>query len=88
MRVALVTREYPPETAWGGIGVFYSVFAAALARAGHDVEVFTPALALEGVATKHALLSHIRFGADVISARALTASWANPDYAADERRSA
>lgn len=30
----------------------------------------------------------VDFPADVISARALTASWANPDYAADERRSA
>lgn len=44
MRIALVTREFPPETAWGGIGRFYSTFARALSAAGHDVEVFTQAL--------------------------------------------
>jgi glycogen synthase len=44
MRIALVTREFPPETAWGGIGKFYSTFARALSDAGHDVEVFTQAL--------------------------------------------
>lgn len=41
MRIALITREYPPETAWGGIGTFYFSFAKSLAQAGCDVEVFT-----------------------------------------------
>lgn len=44
MRIALVTREYPPETAWGGIGRFYHAFAHALQDAGHDVEVFAQGL--------------------------------------------
>lgn len=44
MRIALVTREYPPETAWGGIGRFYHAFAHALLDAGHDVEVFAQGL--------------------------------------------
>jgi glycosyltransferase involved in cell wall biosynthesis len=40
MRIALVTREYPPETGWGGISTFYHRFAHALAGAGCEVEVF------------------------------------------------
>lgn len=44
MRIALVTREYPPETAWGGIGAYYAGFAKSLSEAGHDVEVFTQGL--------------------------------------------
>ena len=49
MRIALVTREYPPETAWGGIGKFYGTFAQALRLDGHDVEVFTQGISSEGV---------------------------------------
>lgn len=41
MRVALVTREYPPETSWGGIGTHYGAFARALTDLGCEVEVFT-----------------------------------------------
>jgi glycosyltransferase involved in cell wall biosynthesis len=49
MRIAFLTREYPPETAWGGIGSFYFSLATALARAGHEVEVFAQALGEERV---------------------------------------
>ena len=49
MRIAFLTREYPPETAWGGIGSFYFSLATALARAGHEVEVFAQGLSEEGV---------------------------------------
>lgn len=48
MRIALVTREYPPETAWGGIGSFYAGLARALVEAGHEVEVFTQGLTQAG----------------------------------------
>ena len=44
MHIALVTREYPPETAWGGIGSFYHSLALSLSEAGHNVEVFCQAL--------------------------------------------
>ncbi len=47
MRIALVTREYPPDTAWGGIGRFYAVFAHALAESGHEVEVFKQGLSID-----------------------------------------
>lgn len=49
MRIALVTREYPPETGWGGIGAFYASFARSLVEAGHEVEVFSQGLAEAGV---------------------------------------
>lgn len=51
MRVALVTREYPPETAWGGIGSFYAGFARSLVEAGHEVEVFAQGLERESTET-------------------------------------
>lgn len=44
-----MTREYPPETGWGGIGAFYASFARSLVEAGHEVEVFAQGLAEAGV---------------------------------------
>ncbi len=44
MRIAIVTREYPPETAWGGIGTHYAALAGGLRDAGCEVEVFTQGL--------------------------------------------
>ena len=42
MRIAIVSQEYPPLTAYtGGIGRMYSTLAPALARAGQQVEVIT-----------------------------------------------
>lgn len=51
MRIALVTREYPPETGWGGISAFYAAFATSLAEAGHEVEVFAQGLERAGTIT-------------------------------------
>ena len=41
MRVCLVSYEYPPETADGGIGTQTWNKAHGLTRLGHDVEVLT-----------------------------------------------
>ena len=41
MRIALVSYEYPPDTAFGGIATYIRQAARMLAEAGHDVEVFT-----------------------------------------------
>jgi glycogen synthase len=41
MRVALISYEYPPDTAFGGIGTYVHQAAALLARRGHSVEVFS-----------------------------------------------
>ena len=48
MRIALLSREFPPETSWGGIGTFYADLAQGLRCAGHEVEVFTQGLEEEG----------------------------------------
>jgi glycosyltransferase involved in cell wall biosynthesis len=58
VRIAFVTREFPPETAWGGIGRFYASFAAALAREGHEIEVFSQGLSAEGTAESDGILIH------------------------------
>ncbi len=41
MRICLVSQEYPPETAWGGVGTQTWVKARALARLGHEVHVLS-----------------------------------------------
>lgn len=39
MRICLISREYPPDTGWGGIGAYTYQHARALKELGHDVEV-------------------------------------------------
>lgn len=39
MRICLISREYPPDTGWGGIGAYTFNTARALHFAGHEVEV-------------------------------------------------
>jgi glycosyltransferase involved in cell wall biosynthesis len=41
VRVLLVSQEYPPETAWGGIGTYAGTIAPALVRAGAEVHVLS-----------------------------------------------
>src|SRR6516162_4603409 len=60
MHIALVTREYPPDTVWGGIGSFYHYFAVSLAAAGHSVEVFCQSISDErSVMTEGVLVHHV-----------------------------
>lgn len=40
MRIALISYEYPPDTAFGGIGTYTQQWAKLLKERGHDVEVF------------------------------------------------
>ena len=44
MRIALVTQEYPPETAKGGIGSQTWIKAHGLAALGHDIHVISRAV--------------------------------------------
>ena len=44
MKIALLTREYPPDTAWGGIATFYYSLSRALAQRGHEVHVICQAV--------------------------------------------
>lgn len=39
MRICLVSREYPPDSGWGGIASYTYQHAHALKNLGHDVEV-------------------------------------------------
>lgn len=42
MRICLITREYPPVTAYsGGIGTHFAFLAAELSRQGHETHVLT-----------------------------------------------
>ncbi len=44
LHVCLVSREYPPETGWGGIGRYTHILAHALARMGQRVSVVCQSL--------------------------------------------
>ena len=44
MKVAFLTREYPPDTAWGGIATMYHSLACALTQYGHEVHVVCQAV--------------------------------------------
>lgn len=44
MNICLVSREYPPETGWGGIGTYTYHLACSLSGLGHDVHVIAQSL--------------------------------------------
>lgn len=44
MRICLISREYPPETGFGGIGTYTYQLAQGLTKKGHNVTVITKAL--------------------------------------------
>ncbi len=39
MKIGLISREYPPETGWGGIGTYTYELAHGLTHLGHEVHV-------------------------------------------------
>jgi glycogen(starch) synthase len=39
MKICFITREYPPDSAWGGIAYVYYELALELVRQGHEVHV-------------------------------------------------
>ncbi len=41
LRICLISREFPPDTGWGGIGAYTFQHARALVDAGHDVEIIS-----------------------------------------------
>ncbi|HUA02491.1 MAG TPA: glycosyltransferase family 4 protein [Solirubrobacteraceae bacterium] len=41
MRILFVSQEFPPETAWGGIGTYVDVLSEALATKGMEVHVLS-----------------------------------------------
>lgn len=45
MKVTILSREYPPDSAWGGIASFYYSLSRALAERGHEVHIICQAVA-------------------------------------------
>ncbi len=41
LRVCLISREYPPDTGWGGIATFARHLAHGLKELGHEIEVIS-----------------------------------------------
>jgi len=58
MRIALVSREFLPETSWGGIATHYRTFARGLLELGLDVEVFTQSLDRISTSVENGILVH------------------------------
>lgn len=48
MKVCFISREYPPQTGFGGIGTYTYQLAHGLSRKGHDITVITQAVKKEG----------------------------------------
>lgn len=44
MRICIISREYPPDTGWGGIATFARHLAHGLTELGHEVEVVSLAV--------------------------------------------
>lgn len=44
MRIAFLTREYPPDTAWGGVATVYHNLARVLSEQGHEIHVICQAV--------------------------------------------
>lgn len=49
MKICLVSREYPPETMWGGIGTFTYNLAHGLKNIGHEVDVLAFTSGIDGL---------------------------------------
>jgi glycosyltransferase involved in cell wall biosynthesis len=49
MKICLISREYPPETGFGGIGTYTYHLAHGLTKKGHAVSVITQALESERI---------------------------------------
>ncbi len=66
MNICLVSREYPPETGWGGIGTYTYYLSHGLAQRGHQVHVVAQALSAarteqDGAVTVHRVLHRALF---------------------------
>lgn len=44
MRIAFLTREYPPDSLWGGPAIVYYNYARSLSEKGHEVHVICQAI--------------------------------------------
>ena len=58
MRIAFVSYEYPPDTAYGGIATYVYQAAKMLRERGHQVEVFAASPNRAGTETENGFLVH------------------------------
>ena len=58
MRIAFISYEYPPDTAFGGIGTYMYNISRILASRGHDVVVITASHDREGVFEENGVEIH------------------------------
>jgi glycogen(starch) synthase len=58
MRIAHITYEYPPHSAYGGIATYVQQCARMLVDAGHEVEVFTTNQEFDGDTIEDGILVH------------------------------
>jgi glycosyltransferase involved in cell wall biosynthesis len=98
MNIALISYEYPPDAAYGGIATYVHQAARVLAGRGHRVEVFTSSPTREGITQEEGVRVHRVRETDqrnfalpigrVFAARHSSARFdllEGPDYAADAR---
>ena len=58
MKIAFISYEYPPDTAYGGIATYIHQAAKMLSRRGHHVEVFAASPFRSGTEDEDGLLVH------------------------------
>jgi len=80
MKIVLLTREYPPETTWGGCAIVNYNLARALAAKGHEVHVICQGVDKEYDRKEEGIYVH-RVGTDtrgysmIARGRYMIASW-------------
>jgi glycogen(starch) synthase len=98
MKIALVSFECPPDTAFGGIGTYVGQAAMVLAGRGHEVEIFAASQRRTGTFREQGITTHLvyeesreRFASTILpifSARQATVGFdvvESPEYMADGR---
>jgi len=58
MKIAFISYEYPPDTAFGGIATYVYQAARLLKNGGHHVEVFAGSLERSGTETEDGIIVH------------------------------
>jgi glycogen(starch) synthase len=58
MRIAFLSREYPPDTAWGGLATLYHSLASSLAQHGHEVHVICQAIGKPAESVEDSVFVH------------------------------
>jgi glycogen(starch) synthase len=58
MRIAILTRNYPPDSFWGGDAVVYHNLARGLAQRGHEVHVICQAIGKAGEQIQDGVFVH------------------------------